>query len=248
MPRQMRSLLPLFLLLASMQSPAQDAFSVSPEDIARARQKQVMPTDEQIKKAMAQSNDAFRRIDPQYQGLDKIPLIQQAVPNVPVQKEGSGIDINTLVEQYSKVQQAPNAKPKGNDLMIFVSLAMPAESLERLTQQAERAGAVLVLRGLKNDSLKDTTAEIYKYERKHKAAWQINPPAFKKFDVSVVPTFVLAKASQAIDAMADGCAPAGSFVAVSGDVTLDYALEAIGKNRTDFTREANGFLDKIRGR
>lgn len=240
--------LPFVLLLASPPATAQDVFSSpSMAQLEQAKQLQ-LPTDDQLRKTAreqaAKSLDTFRKLEPSYKGLDKVPLVQQAPPAILPQKPG--LDLNGLVRQYSAKIRPPATSGK-NDLLVFVSLSMPEGSLMRLARQAERAGAVLVLRGLKNNSFKETTAEIGKYEQKGKASWQINPPAFTKFGVKSVPAFVLTKADQALPASADGCADPGAFAAVSGDVSLDFALEAITRSKPGFEAEARHYLDKIRG-
>lgn len=239
--------LPFVLSLAALPTTAQDVFS-SPSKEQLERAKLQFPSDDQLRKTMQEqstkSQDVFRKLEPGYKGLDKAPLAQQAPPAIQPQKPG--LDLNGLVRQYNtKIRPlSPSGK---NDLLVFVSLSMPEGSLMRLAQQAERAGAVLVLRGLKNNSFKETAEAIRKYEQKTKATWQINPPAFTKFNVKSVPAFVLAKADQALSPGADGCADPGAYAAVSGDVSLDFALEAIVRSKPGFEAEARHYLDKMRG-
>jgi type-F conjugative transfer system pilin assembly protein TrbC len=76
-------------------------------------------------------------------------------------------------------------------LRIFVTLAMPRESLKRLASQAASAGAVLVLRGLAHDSMRQTLAAIAALQAPAATRWQIDPPAFERYQVEQAPTFVL---------------------------------------------------------
>lgn len=238
--------LPFVLLLAAIPAAAQDVFS-SPSKEQLERAKLQLPSDDQLQAIMkersAKSQDVFRKLEPGYKGLDKVPPARQAPPAIQPQK--LGLDLNGLVRQYNAKISLPSPSGK-NDLLVFVSLSMPEGSLMRLAQQAERAGAVLVLRGLKNNSFKETAEEIRKYEQKTKATWQINPPAFTKFSVKSVPAFVLAKADQALSPGADGCADPGAYAAVSGDVSLDFALEAITRSKPGFETEARHYLNKMR--
>lgn len=244
------SFLLFVLLLVSPPAPAQDAFS-SPskeQQLEQAKQFQI-PSDDQLRKAMqeqlAKSRDVFRKMEPGYKGLDKTPLVQQAVPSIQPQKPG--MDLSGLVRQYNAKIRPPSPASGKTDLLVFVSLSMPESSLMRLVRQAERAGAVLVLRGLKDNSFKVTSEEIRKYEQKAHATWQINPPAFTKFAVKSVPSFILVKADQALQTGVDGCAGAGAYAAVSGDVSLDFALERIIRAKAGFESAAQGYLDKMRG-
>ncbi len=238
------------LSLVPISTLAQDAFySPSPEQMEQAKRLQPFPSDDKMRKAMqeqkARSQEVFRKLEPDYKGLDKAPIVQQALPNVQPQKPN--LDLNGLVRQYAaKNRPAPAGQVK-TDLMVFVSLSMPEGSLMRLTHQAARSGAVLVLRGLKNNSLKATAEALRKYEQQAKATWQINPPAFTKFGVKAVPTFVLDKSDQALSAGADGCADPGAFAAVTGDVSLDFALEHIARVRPDLDAIAQGYLAKLQG-
>lgn len=63
---------------------------------------------------------------------------------------------------------------------------MPEASLKSLVQEADRHQAVLVLRGLVNDSFKET-AETF--QRLGLSA-EINPEAFERHHINQVPTFV----------------------------------------------------------
>jgi conjugal transfer pilus assembly protein TrbC len=68
---------------------------------------------------------------------------------------------------------------------------MPRASLQLLTDQAARAGAVLVLRGLKSQSMRQTVAAVQELIGKRRVAWVIDPEAFTRFAVRQAPTFVL---------------------------------------------------------
>lgn len=240
--------LPSVLLLVFLPASAQDTFySPSPEQMEQAKRMQPFPSDDQMRKAMqaqhTQSQDVFRKMDPNYQGLDKAAIVQKALPKIQPQKPN--MDLNGLVQQYAaKTRPSPALREK-TDLMIFVSLSMPEGSLTRLVYQAQRSGGVLVLRGLKNNSLKATAEALRKYEQLAKATWQINPPAFTKFRVKVVPTFVVAKSKEALSPSVDGCADPGAFAAVAGDVSLDFALEHITRVRPDMEGVAQTYLDKL---
>lgn len=249
----MRRAIPFLLSVLSLvpiSTLAQDAFySPSPEQMEQARRLQPFPSDDKMRKAMqeqkARSQDVFRKLEPDYKGLDKAPIVQQALPAVRPQKPN--LDLNGLVQQYAAKSRPVPAGQGRTDLMVFVSLTMPEGSLFRLVHQAERSGAVLVLKGLKNNSLKATADALRKYEQQAKATWRIDPPAFTKFGVKVVPTFVVAKANEALSADAGGCADPGAFAAVSGDVSLDFALEHIARVRPDLDTVAQSYLTKLQG-
>lgn len=136
-------------------------------------------------------------------------------------------------------------------LRIFITLEMPRPSLRLLTDQAARSGAVLVLRGLKSQSMRQTIAVVGELIGERKVAWVIDPEAFTRFGVRQAPTFVLAlNDSTGTDAQgtcSSGCATPAGFVSVSGDVSLDYALEAILRRRPEAALLAEPILKRLRG-
>ncbi|MBE7524481.1 MAG: hypothetical protein HS109_19170 [Burkholderiales bacterium] len=68
---------------------------------------------------------------------------------------------------------------------------MPRASLQLLTDQAARSGAVLVLRGLKANSMRETLAAVSSLIGERQVAWVIDPEAFARYRIERAPTFVL---------------------------------------------------------
>jgi conjugal transfer pilus assembly protein TrbC len=126
---------------------------------------------------------------------------------------------------------------------------MPQASLQLLTDQAARAGAVLVLRGLKAQSMRQTVAVVQELIGTRRVAWVIDPEAFTRFAVRQAPTFVLTLTDAANDAHGScraGCATPASFVSVTGDVSLDYALETIQRRQPQAAPRAEPLLKRLR--
>jgi len=140
-------------------------------------------------------------------------------------KKGETPDPSAIADEVRK--QYMNQRP-GEDLLIFVSTSLPPETLKRLGEQAAKAGGVLMLRGFKGGLKKGALGETMRAMRpiiETGAGVQIDPEAFSRFEISAVPTFVLA-------APEPGCQPteeqpkcAWQAAKLSGDVSLDYALE-----------------------
>jgi conjugal transfer pilus assembly protein TrbC len=177
----------------------------------------------------------------------------QPIPQPPrVNPERGAIDIEAIAR--SKVQ-LPNAGTTSGvppvALRIFITLDMPRASLQLLTDQASRAGAVLVLRGLKSQSMRKTAAMVGELIGERKVAWVIDPEAFTRFAVRQAPTFVLtlndATGNEAEGSCGSGCVTPAGFASVAGDVSLDYALEAIMRRRPEVTRRAEPILKRLRG-
>lgn len=117
-------------------------------------------------------------------------------------RNAGAIDLSTLAQQYERMRIGPSAggavgagdaqrDREAKGLVVFVSLGMPAASLDRLVADAERLRAPLVLRGIIGGSIKATAERIERLNAGRKVGWQIDPATFKRFGVRVVPAFVL---------------------------------------------------------
>lgn len=136
-----------------------------------------------------------------------------------------------LDKLFAQVQQPLQPATAGTPtLMVLVSLAMPKAALQHLAQQADRAGAVLVLRGLVEDSFGKTTQAIRDIlgDTAGDSTFQVNPTVFRRYQVQDVPTFILAKAPANAE---DTCVLGDDYVAVRGDATLAYALRKLGEHQ-----------------
>lgn len=167
------------------------------------------------------------------------------------QAPGAGIDIGALARQSGQINGAmqPAALPPQEPaLRIFVTLDMPQGSLRRLVDQAERAGAVLVLRGLKNQSMRQTVAAVSELLGQRRAGWVIDPEAFERHGVEAAPTFLLTMGEDAPPCSATTCTVPRPFVSVSGDVSLDYALEHMARRQPSAAAVAGPYLSRLRTR
>lgn len=180
-------------------------------------------------------------------------LGSQPVPQPPrVNPRRDTIDIEAIARNSLRLQgtgAAPGSPT--TPIRIFITLEMPRPSLRLLTDQAARSGAVLVLRGLKAQSMRQTIAVVGELIGERQVAWVIDPEAFTRFGVRQAPTFVLtlndATGADAQGNCSSGCATPAGFVSVSGDVSLDYALEAILRRRPEATVLAEPILKRLRG-
>jgi conjugal transfer pilus assembly protein TrbC len=175
----------------------------------------------------------------------------QPIPRPPrVNSQPSAIDIEALAR---KKLQLPNTGSPSDTapvpLRIFITLDMPRASLQLLTDQAARAGAVMVLRGLKSQSMRETLAIVGELIGNRNVAWVIDPEAFTRFAVRHAPTFVLTLNHTANNGQlgcGSECITPAAFVSVAGDVSLDYALEAMLRRRPDAAAQANPILKRLR--
>jgi conjugal transfer pilus assembly protein TrbC len=179
-------------------------------------------------------------------------LGSQPFPQLPnLEPKRDAVDIEALARgKLQLAAPASSASTGSAPLRIFVTLDMPRASLALLTDQAARAGAVLVLRGLKRNSMRETLALVGDLVGKRTVAWVIDPEAFTRFGVNKAPTFVLtledAGLVEAHRGCSGGCAAAATFVSVSGDVSLDYALDAMLRRRPDAAPRVEPLLKRLR--
>lgn len=240
---------PLLMLVAcgvSWAAPLQPEQTVTDDAIHRAIRSQPVITESDIDQArrkyrMPSDADLGRVPVPSAPDLDALP--QPATSHL--------IDLEALSKGYEanadRITAAQGIR-SGPALMVFVSFAMPRPTLERLVDQAARTQAALLLRGLVNGSLRDTVARVQQLIGSRQVAFRIDPQAFDRFAVVQVPTFVLGRdGAQSTPCPTGRCVAPDAYVAVSGDVSLDYALEAIERRAPRFARDAQIFLNRIRG-
>jgi type-F conjugative transfer system pilin assembly protein TrbC len=133
-------------------------------------------------------------------------------------------------------------KNSQRQLFYFFSFSMPEGSIKAIIPEAEKTGAVIVIRGMKEDIGLRTTlmkvAEVLKHssilrqgsglttgseKESYKAEVWIHPLLFRCFHVDAVPQIVYVVGKQD----AEGCS--SDYIKVRGDVSLEYALSLIAK-------------------
>ncbi|CAK9254203.1 unnamed protein product [Sphagnum jensenii] len=102
--------------------------------------------------------------------------------------------IESLGKTSSKPEQEKTAPRKisalspasWKEVIVFVSLGMPETTLKQLAQEAEKTKVRLVVRGLLDNSFKNTMVRIQEL----KIPVEIDPTLFDLFQVERVPTFI----------------------------------------------------------
>lgn len=204
------------------------------------------PNDADIQKAQQHTRDIFNAlpqastIQQQYgnTGIPHIERIQAPVTNAKV-------DIADIARQFQGVTSGNATKVPKYDLLIMASLSMPKEALIRLAQQAQRAHATFVFRGLSGNSMTKMSQDVRNAMGGQLASVVINPMAFKQFSVTRVPAIVIAT-HQAGNVLESGCSRPQTYVKVTGDVSLDYALDYIErKSSPQWASVAHDFRSAI---
>lgn len=214
-----------------------------------------LPSDKQIKEAMEKNRQGLidqgiigvagapSKIQPAAPGTFKADIPPPAKQTAPIKKD----DLGELVKRYqSNVSGGvPAELAKKGDVIIFASFSLPAQTLKELSRQAGEMGAVVVLRGLKDGSV-DKTRIAAEQVNPTSAGWEVHPELFKTFKVTKVPTFVVANALSG-NLLEDGCAPEATYATVSGDISLNAALETIRRRaRPDIAQLAGEKLDEFK--
>ena len=223
---------------------AQVAPAVTDADIERARRAQPVITDrdvEQVQQKHRTPSDADLARVP-VPSTPKVDALPQPATRTPV-------DLEALAKGFdTQAGQPALGSNTGPGLLIFISFSMPQASLERLADQAVRARASLVLRGLVNGSLRDTVERMQRLIGNRQVSVQIDPQAFDRFSIVRTPSFVLVRdGAQPQRCGAGMCFAADQFALTAGDVSLDYGLEQFQRSAPRLAREASGFLKRMKG-
>lgn len=115
--------------------------------------------------------------------------------------------VNCSKQQESKQPSVISPENSDSKVYIFVSFNMPKEALKALAIEAKKHNAVLVIRGLiENSFLKTAT-----FLKDLGEGIVLDPLLFKEYKITVVPTFVEKHLA--------------GFNKISGNITLAYALQ-----------------------
>lgn len=145
---------------------------------------------------------------------------KRGIPDVEVSRRNS-VDIKDLLRSAPKVDTEHRTGP-----IVFVSLSVPMGSLVQLASDAKSVGGVLVMRGTVNGSLAQTVAAVQRLAQQGVEV-QIDPQAFTRYQVSVVPSVVVDLSGQSGCEATRACADRSALV--EGDVTLRHSLDHIAK-------------------
>lgn len=207
--------------------------------------------------AFAQQKDSTQELDPREQSRKAIDnAMTEARAMAAAQKQApvrSGLAPEELKKMKTADPLAIAARYKAagvgqqyptQDLFIFVSTSIPKEGLKIIGEQAKAAGAIVVLRGLLGQlgkpGLMVATSRALQPLIATGATVHIDPEAFGRYNVTAVPTFVIASKEEGCGT--ELCAKA---YALAGDVTLEYALEQWSNRGGNIGKLAEIYLQRL---
>jgi len=233
------------VLLSAPSVFGQPTPAITEADMARAAQAQPAVTEADIERAKR------RNPTPTDAELARVPIPSTPKVDVlPKPASRGSMDLEAIARGYESIVRDGVPKPDGQSgpaLLVFISFSVPEATLNRLVDQAARAGAVLVIRGFVDGSLKATVARVQQLIGSRQVKFQIDPQAFDRFGVTQAPTFVLlGRGAAPMPCKAGSCFASASFVSVSGDVSLDYALDLFKTRAPRFANDAAPFLKRLR--
>lgn len=236
--------LPLILLNLSQNSLAEDFTPV-----VDAVNSQVETESQKYEELVKQSEENAEQYQQEAKAIitsfestnDKLPAMNaiSTIPTISTNKNMSSNAVDEALLGYQKLKQSSCGNEQGSyqGLYIFVSFSMPKTLLNQYDKIARHLGAKLVIRGLKNNSFKETIAYIKEINAQGTVI-EINPQMFKEFEINLVPAFVMT------DGDKDSNKASLKFDKLIGNVSIVYAIEKF-VSQGDLSTLAKSYSDKL---
>jgi conjugal transfer pilus assembly protein TrbC len=133
--------------------------------------------------------------------------------------------------------------------IAFASLSMPPAALKQMIRDVNAAGGVVALRGFPAGSAKVLTEALGKValDQDELGSVGIDPRLFRAFNVTAVPTYVVASTDFDLCDGFDCQTQVPPHDRLSGNVTADFALETIARGGGPAARIAPHYLVRLKG-
>lgn len=150
-------------------------------------------------------------------------------------------------DSAGRVAGGLSARPRGSEVIVFMSLSAPAAAWRQWSREAARIGAPLVLRGLGPGGFQATVKRIGPYLGREGGA-AIDPRLFRLFSVNAVPAVAVVPGGVP-PCGNPGCAgdPAPRHDRIAGNIGLEAALEAVAAEGGPGREAARRHLANLRG-
>lgn len=155
---------------------------------------------------------------------------------------------------FDQMVTAAGTAAKGNlgeapRFIAFASLSMPPAALRDMIGRVNAAGGVVALRGFPSGSAKVLTEALSKValDQDQLGSVGIDPRLFRAFNVTAVPTYVVASTDFDLCDGFDCQTQIPPHDRLSGNVTADFALETIARGGGPAARIATQYLARLKG-
>ena len=158
------------------------------------------------------------------------------------------------VFDFDQMVAAAGTAAKGNlgeapRFIAFASLSMPPQALRDMITRVNAAGGVVALRGFPAGSAKVLTEALGKValDQEQMGSVGIDPRLFRAFNVTAVPTYVVASTDFDLCDGFDCQTQVPPHDRLSGNVNADFALETIARGGGPAARMASQYLARLKG-
>ncbi|WP_422346026.1 type-F conjugative transfer system pilin assembly protein TrbC [Parasphingorhabdus sp.] len=140
-------------------------------------------------------------------------------------KKDEVFDFDRMISDHAKMVEAKLGDAAR--FIAFASLSMPPQSLKKLVRDTSAAGGVTVLRGFPGGSAKQLTKMLTAMASNGEqlSALGIDPRLFRAFDIKAAPSFVMASSDFTLCDGFDCKSAVPPHDRMSGNVSVEYALE-----------------------
>ncbi len=147
---------------------------------------------------------------------------------VPGSESGAGLGQTAPLPAERHAGALTTRRPASAEILVFTSLSVPAASWRQWAQDAARAGAPLVLRGVGAGGLRQTAGEVRARIGSHEPGIAIDPRLFRLFSIERVPAVVVVPGGVP-PCESRGCSgdPAPPHDLIAGNIGLAAALETV---------------------
>ena len=184
------------------------------------------PLNPEIAKWSKNLSDRLEKDSKEYKGIE--------ISDPKVSEEQKTIAHNLVAQSKEIMSQALEVKTNNTstltlddtDFYIFASFSMGEKNLGNLIKSATRYNAVVVMRGFKEGSVKETVAFLSKFIEKSGGGIIIDPELFKEYQIKRVPSFVLTKGCSSV--RSEACKK--EYDILEGNVSPRFVLERISRD------------------
>lgn len=125
---------------------------------------------------------------------------------------------------------------------VLISFSMPKNEIESLILEANKIGAIVSVRGFINNSFEETIIKLKEIAKQNIGGVTIDPTLFTRFNVDVVPTFILPISDFPV-CEKSGCLPP-DYIKATGSSSIKYFLNLVSNNNSIYSVIANEYLSK----